>query len=187
MLPDTAVTVMVRTLRSAPIPTLAVSWPVVSVLVAPGVMIALLSAVITTGTPANELRLASMAVAVATTDSAPLLATFGALNTNTRSAAVGVLLLLVPSPPPRTGLPASPPPPQPLRATASVIRPAATQRVHTLFITIPQKIRPSTDPCRVRDTHQRTAERSLTIFGVMKIRSSVRVDVRCLFLNKLPT
>ena len=101
MLPLVAVTVMVRTLLSAPTPTVALSVPSVPVFVPAGVATPPLSTLMLTDTFASALRLASMAVAVATTVSVPLLAIVGALKTSTRSVAAAV-----PSPPP---VPPSPP------------------------------------------------------------------------------
>ena len=86
-LPDFATTVMVRLLRSAPMPMAAVNRPVASVAALFTDAMALLSTCTVTGTPASALRLASNAVTVAVTVSRPVFATVDALSTSTKSAA----------------------------------------------------------------------------------------------------
>ncbi|MDP1649959.1 MAG: hypothetical protein Q8M01_17405 [Rubrivivax sp.] len=109
-LPLVAVTVIVRLLRSEPMPTVAVTFPLASVVVAPGVTTPSLSTLKLTGTPGTVLRLLSMAVAVANTVWVPSFDTPLALRTRTRSVADG----LAPGsmlPPPNDDVPADPPPP----------------------------------------------------------------------------
>ena len=69
--------------------------PLASVTLPLGVAMALLLTVIVTGMPEMALRLASSAVAVATTDSLPLLDTVVELNTSTKSEATTFAAALV--------------------------------------------------------------------------------------------
>ena len=86
--PLMAVTVMVRLLRSEPMPMVATALPELSVLLALRVAVAPLLTWTVTGAPGRALRFASSAVIVAVMVSAPVFAMLAPLNTSTKSAAV---------------------------------------------------------------------------------------------------
>ena len=114
-------------------PTLAVKVPSAPVTVPLGVAMAPLLTLMVTETPATALRLPSMAVAVATTVSLPLLEIVGALSTRTMSAAVAP----PPVPPPKGGVPASlPPPPPPHAASTSKTTIETTRPRIIMFISL---------------------------------------------------
>ena len=110
--PLVAVMVMVRLLRSVPMPMAAVKVPLLPVVDALGVITALLLTAMVTGAPATALRLESSAKTVAVTESLPVLAMVETLSTTTKSATELVLG-------PIKGVPEFPPPPPQAASAAS--------------------------------------------------------------------
>src|SRR5205814_7906597 len=105
-LPEVAVTVITRFDLSPPMPRLATSFPVSSVVLVPELTTPPLSAVTVTGTLAKVLRLLSIAVTVMVTVLESVLAIWAELVVRSRSAAPPPPLQLL-----NGQLPALPPPP----------------------------------------------------------------------------